>query len=72
MVLRLEGILFVLILLHALHFVAGMIALTIVTVRGLKGRYDHEYHGGVRMCAFYWRFLDVVWLALFGTFLLTA
>jgi len=72
MVLRLEGLLFVLILLHALHFLAGMIALTAVTVRGLMGRYDHEYHGGVRMCALYWRFLDVVWIALFGTFLFTA
>lgn len=70
--LRLEGLLFVLILLHALHFVAGMIALTVVTRRGLAGRYDHEYHGGVRMCALYWRFLDVVWIALFGTFLITA
>ncbi|MDQ3331760.1 MAG: cytochrome c oxidase subunit 3, partial [Planctomycetota bacterium] len=71
MTLHLEGLLFVLILLHALHFVAGMIALTIVTRRGLAGRYDHEYHGGVRLCALYWRFLDVVWIALFGTFLLT-
>lgn len=71
-VLRLEGLLFILILLHALHFVAGMAALTVVTRRGLRGRYDHEYHGGVRMCALYWRFLDVVWIALFGTFLLTA
>lgn len=69
---RLEGLLFVLILLHALHFVAGMIGLTVVTVRGLAGRYDHEYHGGVRLCAVYWRFLDVVWIALFGVFLLTA
>jgi heme/copper-type cytochrome/quinol oxidase subunit 3 len=69
---RLEGLLFVLILLHGLHFMAGMIALTIVTIRGWKGRYDHEYHGGVRMCALYWRFLDVVWIAMFGTFLLTA
>jgi cytochrome c oxidase subunit III len=72
LVLRLEGMLFILILLHAVHFIAGMIALTVVTARGLKGRYDHEYHGGVRMCALYWRFLDVVWIALFGTFLLTA
>jgi cytochrome c oxidase subunit 3 len=67
---RLEGLVFMLILLHAVHFVAGMMALTIVTWRGLAGRYDHEYHGGVKLCALYWRFLDVVWIALFGTFLL--
>jgi heme/copper-type cytochrome/quinol oxidase subunit 3 len=65
---RLEGLFFVLILLHALHFVAGMIALTIVTRRGLSGRYDHEYHAGVKLCARYWQFLDVVWITLFGTF----
>ena len=66
----LDGLLFMLILLHALHFVGGMVALTIVTVRSLAGRYDHEYHGGVKLCAVYWRFLDVVWIALFGSFLL--
>lgn len=70
--LRLEGLFFVLILLHAMHFVAGMSALTIVTRRGLAGRYDHEYHAGVKNCATYWRFLDVVWITLFGTLLLTA
>lgn len=69
---HLEGLLFVLVLLHILHFVAGMIGLSIVTVRGLKGRYDHEYHSGVRLCAVYWRFLDVVWVILFAAFLLTS
>src|SRR5690606_11546201 len=42
---RLEGLVFVLVLAHCLHFVGGMIALSIVTWNGLKGRYDHEYHG---------------------------
>ena len=67
----LQGLFFVLILLHAAHFLAGMVALTLVTRRGLAGRYDHEYHAGVKLCARYWRFLDVVWIALFGTFLAT-
>jgi len=65
------GLFFVLILLHACHFLAGMVALTVVTRRGLAGRYDHEYHAGVKLCARYWRFLDVVWIILFGTFLAT-
>ena len=69
---RMEGLTFVLILLHALHFLGGMVGLTVVTVRGWAGRYDHEYHAGVRLCAVYWRFLDVVWIALFAAFLLTA
>lgn len=68
---RMEGLLFVLILLHGLHFIAGLVGLTIVTARALAGRYDHEYHGGVKLCAVYWRFMDVVWIVLFGAFLLT-
>ena len=68
---RLEGLLFTLILVHALHFVAGMIALSVVTWRGLHGRYDHEYHAGVKLCAIYWRFLDIVWIGLFAVFLVT-
>ena len=67
----LEGLVFVMVLLHVLHFAGGMIALAIVTWRGLRGRYDHEYHGGLQLCAIYWRFLDVVWIALFVAFLLT-
>lgn len=68
----LEGLVFVVVLLHVVHFTAGMIALAMVTWRGLKGRYDHEYHGGLHLCAIYWRFLDIVWVVLFATFLLTA
>lgn len=68
---RLEGLVFVLVGLHALHFLGGMFALSIVTWRGLHGRYDHEYHGGLYLCAVYWRFLDVVWITLFVAFLLT-
>lgn len=68
----LEGLVFVIVLLHVLHFTAGMIALATVTWRGLKGRYDHEYHGGLHLCAIYWRFLDIVWIVLFAAFLLTA
>lgn len=69
---RLEGLLSVMILLHGLHFTGGLVALATVTRRGLAGRYDHEYHAGVRLCALYWRFLDVVWLIMFGMFLLTS
>ena len=68
---RLEGLVFVLVLAHCLHFVGGMIALSIVTWNGLKGRYDHEYHGGLKLCVIYWRFLDVVWVVLFTSFLFT-
>ena len=66
---RLYGLIFVFVLLHALHVLGGMIYLAIVTRRAFAGRYDHEHHTGVRHAAMYWHFLDGVWLLMFGTFL---
>lgn len=66
------GLLFALIMLHALHFLGGLGVLAWVVRDGLQGRFDHEYHHGVKLCAIYWHFLDVVWLVMFGTFLFTA
>ena len=66
------GLIFVLVLLHALHVVGGMIALVRVAVRGARGTYDHEHYLPVRHVAMYWHFLDAVWLTMFGTFLLAA
>ncbi len=61
-----------LIVLHALHVIGGLVPLGVVTARALKGRYDHEAYGGVKHCTIYWHFLDVVWLAMFATFLATS
>jgi cytochrome c oxidase subunit III len=66
------GLLFALIMLHALHFLGGLAVLAWVVRDGLNGRFDHEYHHGVKLCTIYWHFLDVVWLVMFVTFLFTA
>ncbi len=55
---------------HALHVIGGLIPLTIVTLRAAHGRYSPSYYPGVRYCAMYWHFLDLVWLVLFATLLL--
>ena len=68
----LYGLLFFLILVHALHVVGGMVALIRLAVRGRHGVYDHEHYLPVRHAAMYWHFLDLVWLAMFFTFLATA
>jgi cytochrome c oxidase subunit III len=65
----LYGLVFVLILLHALHIIGGIIALGIVSVRAHRRAYDHENYGGVQFTARYWHFLDIVWLGMFTTFL---
>src|ERR1700761_3094244 len=56
----LYGLVFVLILLHALHVVGGVIALAVVTARARRGVYDHENYMGVQFAARYWHFLDIV------------
>lgn len=68
----LYGLLFFLVLIHALHILGGMVALVVVDVRGRRGVYDHEHYLPVRHAALYWHFLDAVWLAMFFTFLATA
>ena len=55
---------------HALHVVGGLIPMVVVTLRAAHGRYSPTYYPGVRYCAMYWHFLDVVWLVLFATLLL--
>ena len=69
---KLYGVSFTLALLHALHVFGGLIYLWIVAARAFKGRYDHEHHGPVDMCASYWHFLDGVWVIMLATFWLTA
>lgn len=69
---HLYGLVFVLILIHALHVLGGLIALGRVVTKALAGRYDRENHADVRFVAMYWHFLDVVWIVLFAAMLLTA
>ncbi len=68
---RIWGFLFLLILLHAVHFVAGLGVLYAVIYYSLKGRFDHEYYSSVKMTAVYWHFLDAVWIAMLIMFLMT-
>lgn len=58
-----------LVVVHALHLVGGLIPLAVVTRRAHAGMYDHEYYAPVANLARYWHFLDLVWLTMFGTFL---
>jgi cytochrome c oxidase subunit 3 len=63
------GLVFFLILVHALHVVGGIVALGIVTFRARRRKYDHENYMGVQFAARYWHFLDVVWIGMFTMFL---
>jgi len=68
----LDGLVAVLIILHALHVIGGLIAMGIVTYQAHHGRYDHEQYIAVRHAALYWHFLDAVWVTMFVVFQLTS
>ena len=50
---------------HGLHVTIGAIMLTVMLVRVLKGHFDAEHHFAFEAAAWYWHFVDVVWLLLF-------
>jgi cytochrome c oxidase subunit III len=54
---------------HALHVLAGLVVLGVVTWKAFREQYCGAYHPGVRYSAMYWHFLDVVWLILFAVLL---
>lgn len=64
----LAGMILALALLHALHVIGGIAALAIVTMRTVRGQYDHERHWGLGFTGMYWHFLDVVWLCMLAAF----
>lgn len=62
---------FVLTGVHAVHVVGGLAALAWTGVKARRGGYGPEDHWGVSACAWYWHFLDAVWIAVFALLLLT-
>ncbi len=58
----------VLAFLHALHVLAGLGGLMLVTGKAFLKLYDHEKHLGIEVCAIYWHFLDIVWIVMLGSF----
>jgi cytochrome c oxidase subunit 3 len=50
---------------HGLHVIIGTIFLTVCLIRVLKGHFTPEKHIGFEAAAWYWHFVDVVWLFLF-------
>lgn len=51
--------------LHAMHVSIGVIMLTIILIRCLKGHFLPEHHFAFEAVSWYWHFVDVVWLFLF-------
>ncbi|MCY0857594.1 MULTISPECIES: cytochrome c oxidase subunit 3 [unclassified Cupriavidus] len=50
---------------HGFHVTLGAIMLTVVLVRVLKGQLTPDHHFAFEGAAWYWHFVDVVWLFLY-------
>ncbi len=52
---------------HGLHVTVGAIMLTVMLCRSLAGHFRPDHHFAFTAAAWYWHFVDVVWLLLFVT-----
>lgn len=50
---------------HGLHVTIGAIMLAVMLFRSMKGHFTPENHFAFEAAAWYWHFVDVVWLILF-------
>ena len=50
---------------HGLHVTIGAIMLTVIWLRAMKGHFTPQHHFAFEGVAWYWHFVDVVWLGLF-------
>jgi cytochrome c oxidase subunit 3 len=50
---------------HGFHVTLGVVMLSVVLIRALRGHFDAERHFAFEGVAWYWHFVDVVWLLLF-------
>jgi cytochrome c oxidase subunit 3 len=50
---------------HGLHVTVGAIMLTVIWLRCIKGHFTPQRHFAFEAVAWYWHFVDVVWLGLF-------
>ncbi len=52
---------------HGAHVLGGVIAMTVVLLRGINGQFSARHHTAVEAVSIYWHFVDVVWIGLFST-----
>ncbi len=50
---------------HGMHVTLGTLMLLVITLRLMKGHFKSDSHFGFEGVAWYWHFVDVVWLGLF-------
>jgi cytochrome c oxidase subunit 3 len=51
---------------HGAHVIIGVIFLTVCLLRAFAGQFTPRQHIGFQFAAWYWHFVDVVWIFLFS------
>ena len=51
--------------LHAIHIIAGIVALAWLLKRALLGHFRSDYFGPVDNVGLYWHLVDLIWIYLF-------
>jgi len=51
---------------HGFHVIVGTLFLIVCLLRAIKGHFTPTHHVGFEAAAWYWHFVDVVWLFLFS------
>ncbi|MGI9380803.1 MAG: cytochrome c oxidase subunit 3 [Methyloligellaceae bacterium] len=51
---------------HGFHVIVGTICLAVMLFRAMAGHFTPKQHFGFEAAAWYWHFVDVVWLFLFA------
>lgn len=51
---------------HGFHVIIGTIFLIVCLVRAFAGQFTPDHHLGFEFAAWYWHFVDVVWIFLFS------
>ncbi|MDG2063305.1 MAG: cytochrome c oxidase subunit 3 [Flavobacteriaceae bacterium] len=57
--------LYVLVLLHLAHLIAGIVIVLIVFYNSFRGKYSEANTLGFELAVTFWHFLDILWLYLF-------
>jgi cytochrome c oxidase subunit 3 len=50
---------------HGFHVTMGTIMLATILARSIKGHFTAKHHFAFEAVAWYWHFVDVVWIGLF-------
>jgi cytochrome c oxidase subunit 3 len=50
---------------HGAHVLGGLVLLTLILYRALRGQFNSRNHVGPAAVTLYWHFVDVVWFFLF-------